>query len=245
MTVRYEANPPKVRPGEDADEALARFVEKIKTVSKKCDAIHLTENVLGYERISPIRAGKAVRKVSEIPITVSMRVRDKNEEEIAQFADKCVLAGFSGILVLMGDSSQDGSPDSGQIPSAVVSRLAKQGIDSKIDLYLSVQNSPDYSKIGAKIRARPKGFMTQVVRDIGQVRSLVENLEGFSVIPIVLYPSEKNRGSAEFLGLELDSYGLKFAELAREAHNIAGDILVTSPSDFAGVCEFLDTADLV
>ncbi|RNJ76507.1 MAG: 5,10-methenyltetrahydrofolate synthetase [Nitrosopumilus sp. H13] len=241
MTVRYEANPPKVGPGTDAEAALAGFVERIKTVSEKCDAIHLTENVLGCERISPIRAGRAVRSVSDLPITVSMRVRDKDEKEIARFADECVSAGFSGILVLMGDPSQDGSPDSGQVPSAVVSGLARRGIGSKVDLYLSIPSSPDYARIGAKVRARPKGFMTQVVRDALQVRTLVENLRGFSVIPIILYPSEKNRRSAEFLGLELESYRQGFAEFVRDAHKIAGDVLITSPSDFAGVCEFLDT----
>ena len=58
MTIRYEANPPKVLPEEDTDKAISKFVEKIKEISKKVDAIHLTENVLGYQRVSPIKVGK-------------------------------------------------------------------------------------------------------------------------------------------------------------------------------------------
>ena len=46
MTIRYEANPPKILPDVNTDESIEKFVDKIKIISKKCDAIHLTENVL-------------------------------------------------------------------------------------------------------------------------------------------------------------------------------------------------------
>ena len=62
MTIRYEANPPKILPGINKDESIEKFVEKIKTISKKCDAIHLTENVLGHERVSPLEIGKILKK---------------------------------------------------------------------------------------------------------------------------------------------------------------------------------------
>ena len=55
MTIRYEANPPKVLPDVDTDESIRKFIERIKKISKKCDAIHLTENVLGFQRVSPIK----------------------------------------------------------------------------------------------------------------------------------------------------------------------------------------------
>ena len=51
MTIRYEANPPKILPNVNTDESIKKFVDKIKTISKKCDAIHLTENVLGHNRV--------------------------------------------------------------------------------------------------------------------------------------------------------------------------------------------------
>ena len=85
MTIRYEANPPKILPGINTEESIEKFVNKIKTISKKCDSIHLTENVLGQERVSPIKVGKIIKEeIPNIPITVSLRVRDKNEDEIGR-----------------------------------------------------------------------------------------------------------------------------------------------------------------
>ena len=43
MTIRYEANPPKILPDVDTDQSIKKFIERIKDISKKCDAIHLTE----------------------------------------------------------------------------------------------------------------------------------------------------------------------------------------------------------
>jgi len=241
MTIRYEANPPKILPDVDTDEAIQKFIEKIKIISKKCDAIHLTENVLGYQRVSPISVGRIIKKeIPNLPITVSLRVRDKTEEEVLEFAENCVEVGFSGILVLMGDPSQTGKQDSGLIPSTVIGKLREKGFDSKIDLYLSMSNKPNFSKIGKKIEARPKGFMTQVVQNIEQVQNLSENLKGFSVIPIILFPSEKNEKSAKFLNLDLAAYSKGFEEFVKKIHAITGDVLITSPSDFGGLNEFLE-----
>ena len=241
MTIRYEANPPKILPGTDTDESIRRFVDKIKIISKKCDAIHLTENVLGFQRVSPIKVGKIIKEeIPGLPITISLRVRDKDEDEISEFVENCISIGFSGILVLMGDPSQTGKADSGQIPSLTVKRLRDQGMDSKIDLYLSISNKPNFSKIRKKIDARPKGFMTQVIQNIEQVQNLAENLEGFAIIPILLYPSPKNEKSAKFLNLDLESYSQEFEEMLHKTHQITGDVLITSPSDFGGLDGFLE-----
>ncbi len=241
MTIRYEANPPKILPDVNTDESIQKFVEKIKIISKKCDAIHLTENVLGFQRVSPIEAGRIIKKeIPNLPITVSLRVRDKNESEISEFVESCISIGFSGILILMGDPSQTGKKDSGQLPSSTVKRLREQGVASKIDLYLSISNQPNFSKIGKKIDANPKGFMTQVIQNIKQVQELSENLKGFSIIPILLYPSPKNEKSAKFLNLDLASYSQEFEELLKKTQEITGDVLLTSPSDFSSLNEFLE-----
>jgi len=244
MTIRYEANPPKILPDVNMDESIQKFVEKIKIISKKCDAIHLTENVLGFQRVSPIEAGKIIKnEIPNLPITVSLRVRDKSESEISEFVEKCISIGFSGILILMGDPSQTGKKDSGQIPSSTVKRLRDQGVDSKIDLYLSISNKPNFSKIGKKLDAKPKGFMTQVIQNIKQVEELSENLKGFSIIPILLYPSIKNEKSAKFLNLDLISYSKEFDELLRKTQDITGDVLLTSPSDFSSLNEYLEKSN--
>ena len=245
MTIRYEANPPKILSDVDIDESITKFIKKIKTISRNCDAIHLTENVLGYQRVSPIKVGKIIREeIPNIPITVSLRVRDKSEEEIFRFVKECIALKFSGILILMGDPSQTGKPDLGQIPSRVVNQLRRKGVDSEIDLFLSISNHPDFSKIGGKVDAKPKGFMTQVVQNIEQVQSLADNLNGFSVVPIILFPSEKNEKSAKFLNMDLASYSHGFEEFVKKAHKITGDVLITSPSDFDGVNSFLENLSI-
>jgi len=244
MTIRYEANPPKILPDKDTDESIKKFVEKIKIISKKCDAIHITENVLGFQRVSPVKVGKIIKmEIPSMPITVSLRVRDKTEKEISEFVNNCISIGFSGILILMGDPSQSGKEDSGQIPSLTVKRLREQGVDSKINLYLSISNKPNFSKVVKKIDAKPKGFMTQVIQNISQVQDLSENLKGFSIIPILLYPSPKNEKSAKFLNLDLKLYSQRFEELLKRTHEITGDVLLTSPSDFSGLDKFLEKSN--
>ena len=241
MTIRYEANPPKILPNVDTNESIIKFIKRIKEISKKCDSIHLTENVLGFQRVSPIEIGKIIRKeIPDLPITVSLRVRDKTKEEILEFVEKYITEGFSGILILMGDPSQTVQEDSGQIPSTTIQNLREQGIDSKIDLYLSISNKPDFTKIGKKIQAKPKGFMTQVVQNIEQAQNLSDNLKGFSIIPIILFPSEKNEKSAKFLNLDLASYSQTFDEFVKRVHGITGDVLITSPNDFNGLNKFLE-----
>ena len=241
MTIRYEANPPKILPGVDTNESIAKFIEKIKVISKNCNAIHITENVLGHQRVAPIEVGKIIKnEIPDLPITVSLRVRDKSEKEISEFVDEYISVGFSGILVLMGDPSQNSKQDSGQIPSTVVKRLREQGIDSKIDLYLSISNKPNFSKLGKKLEANSKGFMTQVVQNIEQVQQLHDYLSGFTVIPIILFPSEKNKKSAEFLNLDLSTYSNEFEALLKKSQEITGDVLITSPSDFSSLKNFLE-----
>jgi homocysteine S-methyltransferase len=242
MTIRYEANPPKILPGVDLEESISKFVNKIKLISTNCDSIHLTENVLGQTRVSPIKMGKIIRKeIPSIPLTLSMRVRDKTREAIGDFVQEATLAGFSGILVVMGDPSRSGQKDSGLIPSQVVKMLKEEGVDSKIDLYLSISNKPNFSKIEKKLKANPKGFMTQVIQTVEQVQTLSDNLKGYSLIPIVLYPSEKNQVSAKFLNLDLAKYRENFDEFLKQIQKITGDVLITSPSDFSGLKNFLET----
>ena len=241
MTIRFEANPPKILPNVNTEESIKKFVNRIKIISKKCDAIHLTENVLGHQRVSPITISEIIKKeIPNIPITVSLRIRDKNEDEIEKIVDKCISIGISGILILLGDPSQIKTSNSGLIPSQVVSNLKNKKYDSKIELFLSISNKPNFSKIERKIKATPKGFMTQVVQNIQQVQNLSDNLKQFSIIPIILFPSEKNQKSADFLGLDLTEYSKEFDKFVKETQKITKDVLLTSPNDFNGLKEYLE-----
>ena len=241
MTIRYEANPPKVSAGGPAEdlEAVSALVGRIKSIAGCCDAVHLTEDVLGFRRASPVEVGRILRReVPGMPVTVSLRVRDKTEAEVDRIVDDCVGCGFAGILVIMGDPPRDGRPDSGQVPSRVVRRLRGRGVGSRIGLYLSVPTSPDPGMIRGKVDAGPRGFMTQVVQSAEQAEGIAAALPGFQVIPIVMFPSEKNEASARLLGVRLSEYRGGFAELVDRIHGITGDLLITSPRDFGGVREF-------
>lgn len=246
MTIRYEANPPKLVPGADMGESVSNFVGRVVAAADHCDAVHLTSDVLGFKRVSPIHAGRMIRKrAPDIPITVSLRIRDMGGmTDVEKFVQECVAEGFSGVLILRGDPPQGGGGgvDSGLVPSAAVKALRDRGYASKIDLYMSTPARPNIAKIQKKIDAKPAGFMTQVVRSPAHVRYLVQELKKqgrFSTIPIILYPSDKNAESAKFLNLDMDSYRHDFEGFVSEVYKTTGDVLVTSPRDFAGLLGFL------
>ena len=60
------------------------------------------------------------------------------------------------------------------------------------------------------------------------------NPKGFRIIPCLLFPSEKNLKSAEFLNIDWSNYKDNFMLFANEIHNLTHDILITSPNDFKG-----------
>ena len=72
-----------------------------------------------------------------------------------------------------------------------------------------------------------------------EMAEVVKNLKNAVNIPIILFPSEKNQKSADFLGLNLSEYGKEFDKFVKETHRITGDVLITSPNDFNGLNEYL------
>ena len=60
--------------------------------------------------------------------------------------------------------------------------------------------------------------------------------------PVLLFPSEKNQSSAKFLDLDLSTYSQDFEKFVKKIHDITGDVLITSPSDFSGLNEFLQNS---
>ncbi|PIW31542.1 MAG: 5,10-methenyltetrahydrofolate synthetase, partial [Nitrosopumilales archaeon CG15_BIG_FIL_POST_REV_8_21_14_020_37_12] len=139
------------------------------------------------------------------------------------------------------DPSKDNPYDSGLIPSQVVQDISKTEFYGKVKLFLSLPSNPNFEKIQKKITAAPSGFMTQVIHSSQQVKRISEKLrlQGFRVIPCILLPSEKNEGSAKFLNLDWSEYKDTPAEFIKEIHQISGDVLITSPSDFAFAKETL------
>lgn len=239
MTVRYEINPPKIS---DPPSRIQLLDERIEQISRFCDGIHVTDSVLGIERISPLIIGSEIKqKYPRLNVTISLRVIDKTISEITDIVDSAINANIDGILVLMGDPSPENDYTSGVIPSFAVKHLIQNGFNEKINFFLSLPSKPNFEKISKKVESKPNGFVTQVVHDISQVKRLHDYLKpkNFEIIPCLLFPSEKNSRSAEFLNLDWSNYEDNFSSFVLEIESITGDVLLTSPNDFKGALDFL------
>ncbi|MFZ0184250.1 MAG: 5,10-methenyltetrahydrofolate synthetase [Nitrosotalea sp.] len=247
MTIIYEINPPKVIQDTIlSHDQLAESVEKLKEravkIGQVSDGIHLTDSVLGIPRVSPITAGFFIRNSNnKIRITASIRVRDRNLTSITQTICDAILLNLNGVLVLKGDSPPVGPTDSGLVPSDVVKQFNEQGFAKRIDMYLSISSNPDFEKMHKKIEAQPKGFVTQVINSIDQVTRMVDKLkpQGFRTIPCVLISSEKNLKSAQMLKLDWSEYNKDLVGFVKQVDKIAGNVLISSPNDFAGALDLL------
>ena len=239
MAIKYEINPPKIS---DTGERLERLHSRIKQISDVCDGIHLTDSVLGIERISPIIiATESKQKIPDLRITISLRVIDKSLEQITNVTQASIEANLDGVLVLMGDPSQNSNHNSGIFPSKAVQHLNNLEYNKKTDIFLSLPSNPSFEKISKKINSKPYGFVTQVIHSISQVQRITDYLspKGFKIIPCVLFPSEKNLKSAEFLKLDWSNYKDNFSDFINKVEKITGDVLLTSPNDFKGALDFL------
>ena len=239
MTVRYEINPPKI--SNDGQDVRNVLFERIETISSVCNGIHLTDSVLGIPRVSPFEIAKQIRESNKnIKLTCSLRVRDKNLNDIEKIVQESI-GTVDGILVLMGDKSDTMPNKDNLIPSQVVKALNDNGLDKKIELFLSLPSNPNFAKIQKKIDAKPVGFVTQVIHSKDQVEKIVNYLRpnGFKIIPCLLLPSKNNLKSAEFLKIDWSNYKENIIEFINEIHSIDSEILVTSPNDFKRAHETL------
>ena len=238
MTITYEINPPRI-PAEQ--NTLNVLLERIESISTVCDGIHLTDSVLGIPRVSPLDIAKKIRETNQkIKLTCSLRVRDKELNTIERIVKESV-GIVDGILILMGDKSNTNSDKTNLVSSQVVTSLNDKGFGEKLELFLSIPATPNFTKIQKKINAKPKGFFTQVVNSKAMVQRMTDYLKpsGFRIIPCLLLPSEKNSKSAEFLQIDWSDYKDDFIGFVRDVHDLSGDVLITSPNDFKGALETL------
>ena len=232
MTVRYEINPPKI--SDDGQDVRNVLFERIRTISSACNAIHLTDSVLGIPRVSPFEIARQIRESNKnIKLTCSLRVRDRNLNDIEKIVQQSV-GMVDGILVLMGDKSDTISNKAELVPSQVVKTLNDNGLGKKIELFLSIPSNPNFTKIQKKIDAKPTGFFTQVIHSKDQIEKIASRLKpnGFKIIPCLLIPSQNNLKSAEFLKIDWSNYKENVVGFINEIHSITDDILITSPNDF-------------
>ena len=230
MTIRYEINPPKI--SDDGQDARNVLFGRIKIISSVCDGIHLTDSVLGIPRVSPFEIAKQIRESNKnIKLTCSLRVRDKNLNDIEKIMQQSI-GIVDGILVLMGDESDTMPNKVDLFPSQVVKALNDNGLGKKIELFLSIPSNPNFAKIQKKIDAKPTGFFTQVIHSKNQIEKISDELNDFKIISCLLLPSENNLKSAEFLKIDWSNYKEDITGFINEIHGITNDILITSPNDF-------------
>ena len=245
MTVRYEINPPKVSNNTDAQ--IEKLEDRIEHISHFCDGIHVTESVLGIPRIPPLDIAKKIKeKKPQLKVTVSLRTIDKTTEQIYSILNELIENKIDGVLVLMGDPPVDTKQNSQLFPSKVVSELTKNEYKEKIEVFLSIPNKPNFQKITKKVNSEPNGFVTQVIHNYEEAEKIYNylNPKGFEIIPCILFPSDNNVKSAEFLKLDWSNYKENFTQYVNQIHKLTNDVLITSPNDFKGALDFFSSLNL-
>ncbi|MDI1495738.1 MAG: 5,10-methylenetetrahydrofolate reductase-like protein [Cenarchaeum symbiont of Oopsacas minuta] len=240
MSILFEINPPKVIEDEsdsESSERMHHLTHRLGTILDMCDGTLITDSVLGKPRFDPIDMAKMIKESHpNLETIVSMRTIDKTAVETSLFATRVKTAKISGILVVKGDPSNDN--DSRLVPSTIAKML-----NSTVNTYLSIPSKPNFVKIQKKINVQPAGFFTQIVKNIDDVGYICKKLTpmGFRIIPCILVPSQKNLTSAKFLNLDWSSYSDDVAGFIKSVHKIAGDVLLTSPSDIQTASNILKT----
>ena len=242
MTIRYELNPPRINDTFNSTqiESLCQNIDtKIDFLADYISYIHITDSVMGTRRINPMNMATYLQKKhSHLIFTLSLRARDHTQLSIDKFVKESIKNKIDGILVIKGDKMNN-EVGGAITPSQIVHSINQ--IDNHPKLFLTLCTNPDFSKIQKKIDSKPFGFMTQLVDNLDYVKRLVNYLKplGFHIIPIILFPSEKNRRSAEFLNINMNIYKSRFSEFVQEVHRLTRDVLITSPNDFIAFKEIL------
>ncbi len=242
MAIRYELNPPRINDTYNSTqiESLCQNIDiKIDFLADYISYIHITDSVMGTRRINPMNMATYLQKKhSQLIFTLSLRARDHTQFSIDEFVRESIKNRIDGILVIKGDQM---IKDVGSTitPSQIVHHINQ--IDYHPKLFLTLPANPDFSKIQKKIDSEPFGFMTQLVDNFDYIKRLVNYLKplGFHIMPIILFPSEKNRRSAEFLNINMNIYKNRFPEFVQEVHRLTNDVLITSPNDFTAFKEIL------
>jgi 5,10-methylenetetrahydrofolate reductase len=248
MKITYELNPPKVIRGDYFD--LLRLNQEMEYLSSRAsslsgfvDGIHLTDSVLGIPRVSSVTAASHIKRSGcSLNLSCSLRVRDRNLTSTSQFVCDAILIGVKSLLILIGDEPLDGPKDSGLKPSEVLNILHSKKYDTAVDLDLSFPNKiKNRSSIQKKIEARPHAFITQSIVSLSELEEIVDIAKplGIKVVACIMAPSEKNKSSADMIGLNWKEYEKNPIDFIRQAGKIANEVLVTSPNSFTSGIDLL------
>jgi 5,10-methylenetetrahydrofolate reductase len=249
MKINFELNPPKIVKDEYFDtntlrQDIQQLVERAEKLVGYVNGIHITDSVLGIPRVSSLTAaGFIIKNVSKHPaISCSVRTRDRNFTSICQFVSDAILLGVESLLLLMGDEPSNGSKDSGLKPSDALNMLKFERYNASINLDLTMPSAITRpSSILRKINAQPRAFVTQSISSLSDLDNIsrIAKSHKIKVVACIMIPADKNKFSADTIGLHWEEYEKNPVDFVQQAGKIADEVTLTSPGSFKIGLEFL------
>lgn len=246
--IRFELNPPKTIQNLYFEEhglrgSLSSLVKRASELVGLVDGIHITDSVLGVPRISGISFAHFIRQAgNNLPISCSLRARDRNYTSFMQFVGDAILLGLESILILKGDELGPDLSTSNLKPTEILKVLQGEHYDRCIDFSLAIPSkATDKFQIEKKILSRPHSLVTQSIEsldDLGELADLAKQ-HGIKIVACIMIPSEKNLKSAQKIRLDWHEYSKDPVSFIIEANKIADEVLLTSPNHFAAAIEVL------
>ena len=246
--IRFELNPPKIvqnRYFEDHElrKSLLSLVARARELVGLVDGIHITDSVLGIPRISGISFAHFIRNSgNSLPISCSLRARDRNYTSFMQFVGDAILLGLESILILKGDELGPDSSTSNLKPTEILKILQREKYDRYINFNLTAPSKiTDRFQIEKKILSKPHSLVTQSIESLANLEELADlaKQHGIRTVACIMIPSDKNLKSAQMIGLDWNEYSKDPVSFVTEAGKIADEVLLTSPNHFAAAIEVL------
>lgn len=249
MIINYELNPPKILPKDyfsysNLLDDIDNVKKKVNTLHEYTNCIHFTDSVLGIPRLSSITMASIIKKYNDrIKISCSIRTRDRNLTSMYQAISDSILYNIESLLILLGDQPINDLGNYDLLkPSKVVNMLNSQEFRKSIKLNLSIPNKiRNINTIQKKIDAKPYAFVTQSIESLKDLENITDLVRPFNikVIACIMLPSQKNKRSAELIGLNWQEYEKEPIEFIINCGKIADEVLLTSPNHFALATEIL------
>jgi 5,10-methylenetetrahydrofolate reductase len=198
---------------------------------------------------------------NRLKLSCSVRTRDRNFTSFCQFVTDAILVGVESLLILRGDEPASagvgagigtgvkgerkrreeedgvGQKSSGLKPTSILSILNDKKYNKSIHLNLSVPSKIFYhnrSLFEKKIEAKPYSLVTQLISSLSDLGEIVDIAKSFKikVVACVMIPSDKNRRSADIIGLDWKEYEKNPVDFIKAASTLADEVLISSPNSF-------------
>ncbi|NOJ29545.1 MAG: hypothetical protein DA328_05180 [Nitrososphaeraceae archaeon] len=251
MNITYELNPPKFLHDRycfdysKLNNEIQVLENRVLLLNDIVDKIHLTDSVLGIPRLSSINIAKIIEgKLKQILISCSIRTRDRNTISLYQMIADSIIAKIDSLLLIWGDKPKMGTEIAGVKPTDLLKDLNQMNFNRYIKFNLSIPSKiTGINKIlEKKIDAGPNAFVTQSIESISDFGNIVDIVRPYKikVIACIMLPSEKNKKSADMIGLSWNEYEKDPVDFILQIGKMAEEIILSSPNDFSYGIEILN-----